>query len=224
MTVGSKLGLSGNVLKLQNIKQREGADTMLLISPNSALPDEPIEQLEIGNISTTNGVRFDKLWVKDAAVHVDSSKFYIDKLCVVDTAHFSNRDMTTAVYGAPPVRDGSNSVFWNNAEKFNPKDALTEWQDDDYLGDWMNLYFTDRYRTQRSNGILIGLTDYYYVYDQRYSGENELRFIEHDMPYKTYKITYSPDYSYYERFALYELPKTEQESSRPEIHLEDGQI
>lgn len=224
MTVGSKLGLNGNLIKLENIKQREGTDAMLLISPNGALPDEPIGQLEIGNVSTINGVRFDKLWVKDASVHVDSSKLYIDKLCVVDVAHFSNHDMTTAVYGAPPIRDGSDSVFWNNAGRFNPKNALAAWQDDDYLGDWMNLYFTDRYRTQRSNGILVGLHDYYYVYDQRYSGENELRFIEHDMPYATYRLAYSPDYSYFDRFALYELPEIQPAEKQVNIKIEDGQI
>ena len=224
MTIGTKLGLNGNSIKLQNIKQREGTDAMLLISPNGALPDEPIGQLEIDDITTPNGVRFDKLWVRDAYVHVDSSKFYIDKLSVVDAAHFSNKDMTTAVYGAPPVRDGSDSVFWNNAEKFNPKNALAAWQDEDYLGDWMNLYFTDRYRTQRSNGILVGLHDYYYVYDQRYSGENELRFVEHDMPYATYRLVYSPDYSYFDRFALYELPEIQPAASQPNISVEDGQI
>ena len=221
INVGSKLGLNANLINLQNIRQRESSDAMLLISPNGAMPDEPIGQFNIGNISTVNGVRFDKLWVRDADVHVDSSKFYIDKLCVVDVAHFSNQDMITAVYGAPPVRDGSDSVFWNNAERFNPKNALSAWQDDDYLGDWMNLYFTDRYRTQRSNGILVGLHDYYYVYDQRYSGENNLRFMEHDMPYATYRLTYSPDYSYYDRFALYELPDIEPAAGQPIINVED---
>ncbi|NLY83969.1 MAG: hypothetical protein GX084_05075, partial [Acholeplasmataceae bacterium] len=221
VTVGSKLGLNTNLLTIGSLKQREGSTSMFLISPNSSRPDEPIGRFAIGSIEAPNGVRIDKLWAREAEVHVDGGKFYIDKLSIVDVAHFSNRDMTTAVYGLPPLRDGSDSIFWNNAEDFNPKNALADWQREGYIGNWMNLYFTDSYHMQISNGVLAGLEDYYYVYNQRFSGDNHLAFLERNMPYGTYKAAYTPEYSYFERFALYELPEVPGEETGPELLVEE---
>lgn len=221
VTVGSKLGLNTNLLTIGSLKQREGSTSMFLISPNSSRPDEPIGRFAIGSIEAPNGVRIDKLWAREAEVHVDGGKFHIDKLSIVDVAHFSNRDMTTAVYGLPPLRDGSDSIFWNNAEDFNPKNALADWQREGYIGNWMNLYFTDSYHMQISNGVLAGLEDYYYVYNQRFSGDNHLAFLERNMPYGTYKAAYTPEYSYFERFALYELPEVPGEETGPELLVEE---
>ena len=83
---GNQIVISGNKISLDDIKQRDDADGMLIISPGGADADEPIESFNIKNINTGNGVRFDKLWVKNADLHVDSGRFYIDKLAVVDVA------------------------------------------------------------------------------------------------------------------------------------------
>ena len=195
---GNQIVISGNKISLDDIKQRDDAD-------------EPIESFNIKNINTGNGVRFDKLWVKNADLHVDSGRFYIDKLAVVDVAHFSNRDMRTAVYGTPALRDGSDSIYWYDHAANDPKHDLLGWHNDNYLGNWMHLYFTDKYRTQISNGVLLSLKDHYYAHNQRFTGEDHLRFLKKEMPLDVHEKNNNPRISLYQRFALYELPEAEQQ-------------
>lgn len=208
---GNQIVISGNKISLDDIKQRDDADGMLIISPGGADADEPIESFNIKNINTGNGVRFDKLWVKNADLHVDSGRFYIDKLAVVDVAHFSNRDMRTAVYGTPALRDGSDSIYWYDHAANDPKHDLLGWHNDNYLGNWMHLYFTDKYRTQISNGVLLSLKDHYYAHNQRFTGEDHLRFLKKEMPLDVHEKNNNPRISLYQRFALYELPEAEQQ-------------
>ena len=96
-------------------------------------------------------------------------------------AHFSNRDMRTAVYGTPALRDGSDSIYWYDHAANDPKHDLLGWHNDNYLGNWMHLYFTDKYRTQISNGVLLSLKDHYYAHNQRFTGEDHLRFLKKEM-------------------------------------------
>ena len=208
---GNQIVISGNKISLDDIKQRDDADGMLIISPGGADADEPIESFNIKNINTGNGVRFDKLWVKNADLHVDSGRFYIDKLAVVDVAHFSNRDMRTAVYGTPALRDGSDSIYWYDHAANDPKHDLLGWHNDNYLGNWMHLYFTDKYRTQISNGVLLSLKNHYYAHNQRFTGEDHLRFLKKEMPLDVHEKNNNPRISLYQRFALYELPEAEQQ-------------
>lgn len=208
---GNQIVISGNKISLDDIKQRDDADGMLIISPGGADADEPIESFNIKNINTGNGVRFDKLWVKNADLHVDSGRFYIDKLAVVDVAHFSNRDMRTAVYGTSALRDGSDSIYWYDHAANDPKHDLLGWHNDNYLGNWMHLYFTDKYRTQISNGVLLSLKDHYYAHNQRFTGEDHLRFLKKEMPLDVHEKNNNPRISLYQRFALYELPEAEQQ-------------
>ena len=208
---GNQIVISGNKISLDDIKQRDDADGMLIISPGGADADEPIESFNIKNINTGNGVRFDKLWEKNADLHVDSGRFYIDKLAVVDVAHFSNRDMRTAVYGTPALRDGSDSIYWYDHAANDPKHDLLGWHNDNYLGNWMHLYFTDKYRTQISNGVLLSLKDHYYAHNQRFTGEDHLRFLKKEMPLDVHEKNNNPRISLYQRFALYELPEAEQQ-------------
>ena len=211
IVAGNQLIVSGNHITLDDIKQRDDADGMLIISPGGAKDDEPIGDFTIKNINTSNGVRFDKLWVRNANLHVESGRFYIDKLAVADVAYFSNSDMRTSVYGTPPLRDGSNSIYWFNYAANDPKNNLLGWHNDEYLGNWMHLYFTDRYRTQISNGVLISLDDYHYAYNQRFTGENHLRFLKKEMPRDVYEKNNPSGVSLYQRFALYELPEDQQQ-------------
>ncbi|MCD7874117.1 MAG: hypothetical protein LUH17_03925 [Acidaminococcaceae bacterium] len=75
----------------------------------------------------------------------------------------------------------------------------------------MHLYFTDRYRTQISNSVLISLDDYHYAYNQRFTGENHLCFLKKEMPRDVYEKNNPSGVSLYQRFALYELPEDQQQ-------------
>jgi len=69
----------------------------------------------------------------------------------------------------------------------------------------MNLFFGKAGRQQTSNGILLHLTDYNYVFEQRYTGEDFLSFLLDNKAQDTYRDKYAPDIAYYGRNYLYEL-------------------
>lgn len=140
---GTKIIAQGSDIDLNKIKQRLDADGLLTIVPDGAQLNKPIDNLKIGEIITNKGVRFEHLWLNNGSIKVSEGMFHIDKLVVNNVAHFSNKHMKTAVWGAPPQRDGSDSVYWNNIAVNNPADNLTEWQQEGTNPDkWMYLHFT----------------------------------------------------------------------------------
>ncbi len=175
IVAGTQIVLTGSDMTLDQISQRPDADGMLVITPDNAEADKPIDNFTIGDIKTNSdsGIRFDRLWVNNSDIHISEGQLWFDKLYVEDNAHFSNDEMTAAIYGKPPLRDGSDSVYWINTEENRPESSLDMWLNG--TGDWMYLRFTDDH-IQESNGILLTLDEYDYVYDQRFTAENHLRW------------------------------------------------
>jgi hypothetical protein len=201
---GSQVIVSSNRIGLDDIQQRPGKDNLLLMSVDSADPNEPIDQLGMNFSKVNRGIEFSQLWLNNGNIDVKEGKFFIDKLVVNNKALFTNKDMTTSVYGVPPVHDGSTSIYWNNAAATNPKKNLAGWHDPNYNGNWMYLFFGKNGRQQTSNGALLHLTDYNYVFDQRYTGEDFLSFLLDSKEQGTYRDRLYPDISYYGRNYLYE--------------------
>lgn len=108
---GTKLIAQSSDINIDKIQQRLDADGLLTIVPDSAQPNKPIDNLNIGEIITNKGVRFDHLWLNNGSINVSEGIFNIDKLVVDNVAHFSNKHMKTAVWGAPPQRDDSDSIY-----------------------------------------------------------------------------------------------------------------
>ena len=210
---GTKIIAKGSNMDLDKIKQRTDADGMLSIVPDGARDDAPIDNLRIGEISTNTGVRFEHLWLNNGSIHVSDGKFHIDKLVVNDNAHFSNKHMTTAVWGNPPQRDHSDSVFWNNTALNNPAQNLAEWQKEDGVNadKWMFLHFTEIPNIQRSNGVLLDLTNYDYVYNQRFTAVDHLLKLLTENKADAYDINYNPEVVHYFRYDLYDLDEVEQQ-------------
>ena len=170
LIAGTKIIAQGSDIDLNKIQQRLDADGLLTIVPDGAQLNKPIDNLKIGEIITNKGVRFEHLWLNNGSIKVSEGMFHIDKLVVNNVAHFSNKHMKTAVWGAPPQRDGSDSVYWNNIAVNNPAQNLTEWQQEGTNPDkWMYLHFTAQPNVQHSNGALLDLRNYDYVYDQRFT-------------------------------------------------------
>lgn len=116
LIAGTKIIAQGSDIDLNKIQQRLDADGLLTIVPDGAQPDKPIDNLKIGEIITNKGVRFEHLWLNNGSIKVSEGMFHIDKLVVNNVAHFSNKHMKTAVWGAPPQRDGSDSVYWTTLQ------------------------------------------------------------------------------------------------------------
>lgn len=217
---GTQIVLTGSDITLDQIAQRPDADGMLVITPDNAEADKPIDNFTIGDIKTNSdsGIRFDRLWVNNSDIHISEGQLWFDKLYVEDNAHFSNDEMTAAIYGKPPLRDGSDSVYWINTEENRPESSLDMWLNG--TGDWMYLRFTDDH-IQESNGILLTLDEYDYVYDQRFTAENHLRWQHGRYLDEDWKQAYGYGLSLHNRYGLIDYQEfTETNAGADEVAVE----
>lgn len=217
---GTQIVLTGSDMTLGQISQRPDADGMLVITPDNAEADKPIDNFTIGDIKTNadSGIRFDRLWVNNSDIHISEGQLWFDKLYVEDNAHFSNDEMTAAIYGKPPLRDGSDSVYWINTEENRPESSLDMWLNG--TGDWMYLRFTDDH-IQESNGILLTLDEYDYVYDQRFTAENHLRWQHGRYLDEDWKQAYGYGLSLHNRYGLIDYQEfTETNAGADEVAVE----
>ena len=218
---GTKIIAQGSDIDLNKIKQRLDADGLLTIVPDGAQLNKPIDNLKIGEIITNKGVRFEHLWLNNGSIKVSEGMFHIDKLVVNNLAHFSNKHMKTAVWGAPPQRDGSDSVYWNNIAVNNPAQNLKEWQQEGTNPDkWMYLHFTAQPNVQHSNGALLDLRNYDYVYDQRFTAVDHMLQQLNENKAEEYDINHAPDVVQYFRYDLYDLDEDDNKSEPVKITVE----
>ena len=221
LIAGTKIIAQGSDIDLNKIQQRLDADGLLTIVPDGAQPDKPIDNLKIGEIITNKGVRFEHLWLNNGSIKVSEGMFHIDKLVVNNVAHFSNKHMKTAVWGAPPQRDGSDSVYWNNIAVNNPAQNLTEWHQEGTNPDkWMYLHFTAQPNVQHSNGALLDLRNYDYVYDQRFTAVDHMLQQLNENKAEEYDINHAPDVVQYFRYDLYDLDEDDNKSEPIKITVE----
>lgn len=220
IVAGTQIVLTGSDMTLDQIAQRPDADGMLVITPDNAEADKPIDNFTIGDIKTNSdsGIRFDRLWVNNSDIHISEGQLWFDKLYVEDNAHFSNDEMTAAIYGKPPLRDGSDSVYWINTEENRPESSLDMWLNG--TGDWMYLRFTDDH-IQESNGILLALDEYDYVYNQRFTAENHLRWQHGRYLDEDWKQAYGYGLSLHNRYGLIDYQEfTETNAGADEVAVE----
>ena len=218
---GTKLIAQSSDINIDKIQQRLDADGLLTIVPDSAKPNKPIDNLTIGEIITNKGVRFDHLWLNNGSINVSEGIFNIDKLVVNNVAHFSNKHMKTAVWGAPPQRDDSDSIYWNNIAVNNPANNLAEWQQEGIKPyKWMYLHFAEQPNIQYSNGILLYLRNYYYVYNQHYSAVDYMLYQLNENKAEEYDINYAPGIVQYFRYDLYDLDEDDNKSEPVKITVE----
>ena len=219
---GTKIIAQGSDIDLNKIKQRVGADGLLTIVPDGAQPDKPIDKLNIGEIITNKGVRFEHLWLNNGSIKVSEGMFHIDKLVVNNVAHFSNKHMKTAVWGVPPQRDGSASAYWNNIAVNNPAQNLKEWQQEGGTNPdkWMYLHFTAQPNIQHSNGALLDLRNYDYVYDQRFTAVDHMLQQLNENKAEEYDINHAPVVAQYFRYDLYDLDEDDNKSEPVKITVE----
>lgn len=221
LIAGTKIIAQGSDIDLNKIQQRLDADGLLTIVPDGAQPDKPIDNLKIGEIITNKGVRFEHLWLNNGSIKVSEGMFHIDKLVVNNVAHFSNKHMKTVVWGAPPQRDGSDSVYWNNIAVNNPAQNLTEWQQEGTNPDkWMYLHFTAQPNIQHSNGALLDLRNYDYVYDQRFTAVDHMLQQLNENKAEEYDINHAPVVAQYFRYDLYDLDEDDNKSEPVKITVE----
>ena len=199
----TEIQISGSNMDLDDITQREDGDGFLVITPEGAAEDAPIDNFVIGDIKASGGVRFDHLWLNTGDIHVSEGALHLDKVYVQDKATFSTDDMTTNVFGSAPVYDDSvSSSYWVNTGINSPKDDLAAWNSDELNDKWMYIFFSPERNVQISNGNLLHLADNNYVYNQRYSQVNWMNMFTDKDFYTFYDKYYAPELSYHERYGL----------------------
>ena len=205
LEAASAIQIAGSNMDLDHITQREDGDGFLAITPDGTAPDKAIDDLTIGDIKTTYGVRFDHLWARTSAIHVSSGALHLDKLYIEDKGTFSTDAMSTDVFGSAPVFDDSqNSVYWIDTAQNRPGNNLADWQSEGSGAQWMYLHFDADSPTQMSNGNLLHLNKDYYVYSQRHSMADWMNIFGNDDFYTFYDRYHVPALSYPSRYGLIE--------------------
>ncbi len=208
-TAGEKIQIAGYDITIDRIEQREGAENRLEVEVTAGDPSKPMNNLSLGFGNMANGVEIPNLWTETATITVENGELYMPKMAILEQAFFEANGMTTTVYGIPPIRGNSNSTYWYNVVKHDPAKDLNGWYDKNVQGDWMYLNFAADGKTQYSNGVLLELDNYYYVYDQRFTAVDHMNDRLARTAYEVMSQYSHPNVSYYCRYALYELPRYE---------------
>ena len=162
--------VQGSDMNLENIRVREGSDGLLSIEPAGARDDLPIENFTMGNLdlSGATGIRFERLWANNAKLKISGGRVRFDKLFIEGKADIAYAGQETSIYGTSPQIDGNVVTYWNDVNRNNPRTNKEGWTG-------MYLSFTGANR-QESNGNLLSLSNYRFVYPQR---ENLVDFMGH---------------------------------------------
>lgn len=147
--------------------------------------------VELGDLG--KGVIINKLWAENAKLKLADGTLAIDKLAVENRADFDVNGMTTTVFGVPPQRTGSDSIYWFNVDDFKNNNA------------WMKLIFSKTKHVQSSDGVLLQLRDYYYAYDQRFTAVDHLNQLLAENKADEYEISFTPSAALFLRYDLYDV-------------------
>lgn len=139
------------------------------------------------------GVIINKLWAENANLKLADGTLAIDKLAVENRADFDVNGMTTTVFGIPPQRTGSDSIYWFNVDDFKNNNA------------WMKLIFSKTKHVQSSDGVLLQLRDYYYAYNQRFTAVDHLNQLLAENKADEYDISFTPSAALFLRYDLYDV-------------------
>ena len=149
--------------------------------------------VELGDLG--KGVIINKLWAENAKLKLADGTLAIDKLAVENRADFDVNSMTTTVFGVPPQRTGSDSIYWFNVDDFDFKNN----------NGWMKLIFSKTKHVQSSDGVLLQLKDYYYAYDKRFTAVDHLNQLLAENKADEYEINFTPNAALFLRYDLYDL-------------------
>ena len=147
--------------------------------------------VELGDLG--KGVIINKLWAENAKLKLADGTLAIDKLAVENRADFDVNGMKTTVFGVPPQRTGSDSIYWFNVDDFKNNNA------------WMKLIFSKTKHVQSSDGVLLQLRDYYYAYNQRFTAVDHLNQLLAENKADEYDISFTPSAALFLRYDLYDV-------------------
>ena len=194
--VANTLGIKGNHAYLYDtvaadspygIWQIGDGDELKLKLDTAA--ERPWDELVLNFNKVNKKLTMDELWVNDITLRIPADELYIERLQTTGTADIATNKMHSFVYGKAPQRTAADSIYWNA-----PKT-------------WMHLYFYSDGR-QESDGTLLHLRNYRYVYDQRFAADDWLLYRT-----LTDEALYRGDISLIPLYERYNLIENEDDSS-----------
>lgn len=119
--------------------------------------ERPWDNLVLNFQKVNKKLVMDELWVNNVTLRIPADELYIERLQTLGKADIATNKMHSFVYGRAPQRTDVDSIYWNAPHE------------------WMHLYFYSD-GTQHSDGVLLHLRDYRYVYKQRFAADNWLLY------------------------------------------------
>ena len=194
--VANTLGIKGNRAYLYDTVAADSAYGIWQIGDGDELKlkldtaaERPWDELVLNFNRVNKKLAMDELWVNDITLRIPADELYIERLLATGTADIATNKMHSFVYGRAPQRTAADSIYWNAPHE------------------WMHLYFYSDGR-QRSDGALLHLRNYRYVYDQRFAADDWLLYRT-----LTDEALYRGDISLIPLYERYNLLENEDDSS-----------
>ena len=194
--VANTLGIKGNRAYLYDTVAADSAYGIWQIGDGDELKlkldtaaERPWDELVLNFNKVNKKLAMDELWVNDITLRIPADELYIERLLATGTADIATNKMHSFVYGRAPQRTDADSIYWNAPHE------------------WMHLYFYSDGR-QRSDGALLHLRNYRYVYDQRFAADDWLLYRT-----LTDEALYRGDISLIPLYERYNLLENENDSS-----------
>lgn len=194
--------LNGDRIHGQNITQNTEADGDLIINTDSNSGSGPIESLVIDKIDANDKSVFTELWAVEADITTVDDRMDFNDIIIEENAWLENSGTLTTIYGNVPVKDDDANVHIYQS----------------YPSMYVNFIDAD---TVETDGRLLSLDDYWYVYDQRFTAENHLRWQHGRYLDEDWKQAYGYGLSLHNRYGLIDYQEfTETNAGADEVAVE----
>lgn len=194
--------LNGDRIHGQNITQNTEADGDLIINTDSNSGSGPIESLVIDKIDANDKSVFTELWAVEADITTVDDKMDFNDIMIEENAWLENSGTLATIYGNVPVKDDDANVHIYQS----------------YPSMYVNFIDVD---TVETDGRLLSLDDYWYVYDQRFTAENHLRWQHGRYLDEDWKQAYGYGLSMHNRYGLIDYQEfTETNAGADEVAVE----
>ena len=194
--------LNGDRIHGQNITQNTEADGDLITNTDSNSGSGPIESLVIDKIDANDKSVFTELWAVEADITTVDDKMDFNDIMIEENAWLENSGTLATIYGNVPVKDDDANVHIYQS----------------YPSMYVNFIDAD---TVETDGRLLSLDDYWYVYDQRFTAENHLRWQHGRYLDEDWKQAYGYGLSLHNRYGLIDYQEfTETNAGADEVAVE----
>ena len=202
--------LGGSYVNVNTVVNNSNGSTPLTILTLGGAADKPVKDLNIGKqntdlsysggIQSASGAVIQELWADRGMLYVKGdTNLHVSKLVINEKLHVANDVVSVGVFGVPPYRDGTQVVFWNDADAKDPSGMLARWYDRLFTDPmWMYLDLFSTGEVGSRYGVLMDAQGDNRIYGDSVSVVDTMRIRTEPVPDR-YGI------SYFDRHNLIEI-------------------